>query len=99
MPATPSPTTSLHPSNNNRGHKMKHLPPLKLALYAGMILGFVMLESPVILLANRIEPVLLGMPFLLWWSLLWWAFLTAVFLVAYLTDWGSRSRHDTQAQR
>lgn len=79
---------------------MKHrLPPLKLALYAGMILGFVMLESPVIMLANYIDPIILGMPFLFFWNLVWWVFLTALFLVAYLTDWGSRTRHNAHIQR
>ncbi|WP_016853853.1 hypothetical protein [Halomonas smyrnensis] len=61
----------------------------KLAIYGGMLLGFVMLESPMILVANQIEPMVMGIPFLLLWSLGWWAFLTALFLVAYLTHWGS----------
>lgn len=69
---------------------LKHLPPLKLALYGGILLGFIMLESPAVMIANQIEPILLGMPFLFFWNLIWWAFLTALFLVAYLTDWGSR---------
>lgn len=71
---------------------MKRLPPLKLALYAAMILGFAMLESPMLLFANRVEPFNMGMPFLFFWNLLWWAFLTALFLVGYLTDWGSARR-------
>ncbi|AQU83793.1 MULTISPECIES: hypothetical protein [unclassified Halomonas] len=68
---------------------MKHLTPLKLSIYGGMILGFLMLESPAIMLANRIEPMLMGLPFLLVWNLFWWFLLTALFLVAYLTNWGS----------
>lgn len=68
---------------------MKHLTPLKLSIYGGMILGFLMLESPAIMLANRIEPMLMGLPFLLVWNLFWWFVLTALFLVAYLTNWGS----------
>ena len=70
---------------------MKYLPPLKLARYSGMLLGFFMLESPIIMLANRIEPMLMGLPFLLAWNLFWWFALTALFLVAYLTNWGSPS--------
>lgn len=68
---------------------MKYLTPLKLSIYGGMLFIFVMLESPVILLANRIEPMLMGIPFLLVWNLFWWFALTALFLVAYLTNWGS----------
>ncbi len=65
------------------------LPTKKLALYGGMILGFIMLESPLIMMANKVEPMIMGAPFLLVWNLGWWAFLTTLFLVAYLTNWGS----------
>lgn len=44
---------------------MKYLTPLKLSIYGGMIFSFFMLESPVIMLANRIEPMVLGIPFLI----------------------------------
>lgn len=69
----------------------KTLPPCKLAIYGGMVLGFLMLESPMILVANQVEPMIMGMPFFFIWNLGWWAFLTALFLVAYLTNWGSGS--------
>ena len=68
---------------------MKYLTPLKVSIYGGMIFSFFMLESPVIMLANRIEPMVMGFPFLLVWNLFWWFVLTALFLVAYLTNWGS----------
>ncbi|KPQ31059.1 hypothetical protein [Halomonas sp. HL-93] len=68
---------------------MKYLTPHKLALYGGIIFSFLMLESPVIMLANRIEPMVLGIPFLIVWNLFWWFVLTALFLVAYFTNWGS----------
>ncbi|MFN2411114.1 MAG: DUF3311 domain-containing protein, partial [Halomonas sp.] len=70
---------------------MKHLTPLKLSIYGGIIFSFLMLESPAIMLANRIEPMMMGMPFLLAWNLFWWLALTAIFFVAYLTNWGSPS--------
>ncbi|PCF95986.1 hypothetical protein [Vreelandella nigrificans] len=76
---------------------MKHLSPLKLSIYGGMILGFLMLESPAIMLANRIEPMLMGLPFLLVWNLFWWFVLTALFLVAYLTNWGSPTPSNNHA--
>lgn len=50
-----------------------------------------MLESPLILLANQVEPTIMGIPFFFVWNLGWWIFLTALFLVAYLTNWGSKS--------
>ncbi|WP_447044554.1 hypothetical protein [Vreelandella sp. H-I2] len=68
---------------------MKYLTPLKLSIYSVMLFSFLMLESPVIMLANRIEPMLMGIPFLLVWNLFWWFVLTALFLVAYFTNWGS----------
>jgi len=68
---------------------MKYLTPLKLSLYGGMLFSFIMLESPLIMLANRIEPTVMGLPFLLVWNLFWWFVLTALFLVAYFTNWGS----------
>ncbi|CAD5258925.1 MULTISPECIES: hypothetical protein [Halomonadaceae] len=68
---------------------MKYLTPLKLLIYSVMLFSFFMLESPVIMLANRIEPLLMGIPFLLVWNLFWWFVLTALFLVAYFTNWGS----------
>lgn len=55
-----------------------------------IILGLIMMESPILLLANRIEPIVLGMPFLLFWTLLWWGFCTIVFLIAYQTNWGKK---------
>ena len=61
----------------------------KFVIYSLMILGFVMLESPMILVANQVEPMIMNIPFFLLWNLGWWAFITILFLVAYVTDWGS----------
>lgn len=60
----------------------------RILFIAATVLGLIMLESPIILLANRAEPTVLGFPFLLAWVLFWWAFCTAVFLVAHLMNWG-----------
>lgn len=75
---------------------MRSIPPLKLVLYGGILLGFVMLESPLIMLANQVEPMVLGMPFFFFWNLAWWFAITVLFLIAYLTDWGSHTgrRHE-----
>src|SRR5690554_4950452 len=67
----------------------KTLSPRKLAIYGGMLLGFVMLESPMIMIVNKIDPMIMGAPFLFVWNLGWWAFLTGLFLLAYLMNWGS----------
>ncbi|MFQ3787544.1 hypothetical protein [Halomonas sp. A29] len=77
---------------------LRNLPPIKLALYGGILLGFIMLESPAVMMANQIEPMLLGMPFLFVWNLAWWGFITLLFLVAYLTDWGSRTTTNDSAR-
>ncbi|MBF7054627.1 hypothetical protein IOC61_15080 [Halomonas sp. KAO] len=75
------------------------LPTKKLAIYGGMLLGFIMLESPIVMVANKVEPMIMGAPFLLVWNLGWWAFITALFLVAYLTNWGSGSTSTAQRSR
>lgn len=54
------------------------------------ILGLVMLESPIILWANKIDPMVLGLPFLLFWVLFWWTFCTILFLIAYKFNWGKK---------
>ncbi len=58
-------------------------------LYFAILVGFIVLESPLILMANHATPFVLGLPFFLFWNLLWWAVLTLLFLVGYLTHWGS----------
>ncbi|WP_261763958.1 DUF3311 domain-containing protein [Marinococcus halophilus] len=52
-----------------------------------------MLESPIILIANRVEPFLLGMPFLVFWVFFWWLLCTCLFFVAYKTNWGRHSNN------
>lgn len=61
---------------------------LRIFLIAMPTIGLIMLESPILLLANSIEPVLLGFPFLIVWVLFWWAFCTIMFFIAYKMDWG-----------
>ncbi|MBT2600488.1 MULTISPECIES: DUF3311 domain-containing protein [Oceanobacillus] len=47
-----------------------------------------MLESPIILAANRVEPMIFGFPFLISWVLFWWLFCCVVLYIAYRTNWG-----------
>lgn len=63
----------------------------KVWLYIFIVLYFVMMETPLILLANKAEPFILGLPFFLFWNLLWWFIGTSLFLIGYLINWGSKS--------
>lgn len=67
-------------------------PKKKIMLYTMIIICFIIMESPLILLANKAEPFVLGLPFLIFWNLLWWFIGTVLFLVGYITNWGSRER-------
>ncbi|KMJ55466.1 DUF3311 domain-containing protein [Alkalihalophilus lindianensis] len=70
-------------------------PTKKKVLYSLIILSFIVMETPLILLANTTEPFVLGMPFFLFWNLLWWFVLTALFLIGYLINWGSKESSET----
>ncbi|CAM0553829.1 hypothetical protein EHLJMEHL_03923 [Vreelandella titanicae] len=72
---------------------MKYLTPLKLSIYSVMLFSFFMLESPVIMLTNRIEPLLMGIPFLLVWNLFWWFVLTALFWWPISPTGAAQHRH------
>lgn len=58
--------------------------------HIAVIFGLVMLVTPILLLANSVEPVIFGMPFLLTWVLCWWFFCTIILLFAYLNNWGKK---------
>lgn len=76
---------------------MKYLTPLKLSIYSVMLFSFFMLESPIIMLANRIEPMLMGIPFLLVWNLFWWFVLTALFFGGLFHQLGQpRTNHGSR---
>ncbi|WP_068676774.1 DUF3311 domain-containing protein [Oceanobacillus sp. Castelsardo] len=72
-------------------------PRKKIVLYSLIILFFIMMETPMIMLGNKVEPFVFGLPFLLFWVLLWWFICTALFLIGYLTNWGSKST-DTESK-
>ncbi|ERN51459.1 DUF3311 domain-containing protein [Alkalihalophilus marmarensis] len=67
----------------------KRYPKKKKILYSLIILCFIVLETPLILLANTTEPFVLGMPFFLFWNLVWWFVLTGLFFIGYMINWGS----------
>lgn len=59
--------------------------------HTAVIFGLIMLETPIVLLANNIEPVVFGLPFLIFWVLFWWLFCTIIFLIAYIKKWGKKN--------
>lgn len=72
------------------GEECRHLRKNKLGIFFHVvtIIGILMMESPIILLANRIEPKIFGFPFLIAWILFWWFICTLILLIAYQMDWG-----------
>lgn len=72
----------------------KKYPKRKIVLYTLILIGFIILETPLILLANKAEPFILGLPFFIFWNLFWWFILTVLFLVGYLTNWGSEGNEN-----
>lgn len=59
-------------------------------IYGILLIGFLSIEFPGILLINRIDPWILGLPFLYGFVLLIWAIMTLTLLYAALTAWGKR---------
>ncbi|MGI6766191.1 MAG: hypothetical protein ACOX4R_03115 [Lentihominibacter sp.] len=57
-----------------------------------IITGFCAIEFPgIFLVMGKIEPFILGMPFLYGYVFCWWLYLCMVFFYAYKTGWGKRS--------
>lgn len=59
-------------------------------IYGILLIGFLFIEFPGIFLINRIDPWILGLPFLYGFVLLIWAIMTLTLLYAALTAWGKR---------
>lgn len=57
-------------------------------IYGILLIGFLLIEFPGIFLINRIDPWILGMPFLYGFVLLVWTIMTLTLLYAALTSWG-----------
>ncbi|WZL73489.1 hypothetical protein QBE52_01790 [Clostridiaceae bacterium 35-E11] len=60
-------------------------------LWILIILGFAIMEFPGIYFINRIEPMILGMPFIYGFTMIMWAYMCIVLLIAYKTNWGKYS--------
>ena len=59
-------------------------------IYGILLIGFLSIEFPGIFLINRIDPWILGLPFLYGFVLLVWAIMTLTLLYAALTAWGKQ---------
>ncbi len=61
-------------------------------IWTMIILGFAVIEFPGILFINRIEPYLIGMPFLYGFVLVVWVNMCLVLGVAYYYNWGKKPK-------
>lgn len=54
-----------------------------------LIIGFAGMEFPgVFFFKDKVDPFILGMPFIYGYILCWWVYMCAVLLFAYKTRWG-----------
>lgn len=54
-----------------------------------LIIGFGAIEFPgIFLVMDKVEPFIMGLPFLYGYIFCWWIYLCAVFFYAYKTRWG-----------
>lgn len=60
-------------------------------IYGILLVGFLLIEFPGIFFINRIDPWVLGLPFLYGFVLFIWVIMTLTLLYAALTSWGKRS--------
>ncbi len=59
-------------------------------LWILILIGLAAIEFPGIFFINRIEPYLLGMPFIYGFVVLVWSYMCIVLLIAYKTKWGKK---------
>ncbi len=54
-----------------------------------LIIGFAAIEFPgIFFVMDKVEPFVMGLPFLYGYALCCWSYLCAVFFYAYKTKWG-----------
>lgn len=61
---------------------------MKKMIWLMLIAGLAAIEFPGIFFINRVEPYILGMPFLYGFVVVIWGFLCCVLWVAYRHHWG-----------
>lgn len=65
-------------------------------LWLLIILGFAAIEFPGIFFANRIEPRILGLPFIYGFTLIIWLYLCILMYVGYRMNWGFEDKKKKQ---
>ena len=69
---------------NNQNSKSS----LSKTLWILLIIGFAIMEFPGVFFINRIEPFVLGLPFIYGFTIVMWIYMSIVLFVAYKTNWG-----------
>ena len=64
----------------------------KAGIAALLLIGFGAIEFPgIFFVMDRVEPFILGLPFLYGYLLCWWLYMCAGFFYAYRTGWGKHA--------
>ncbi len=71
--------------SNKKQNKVKH------RIWLLLIIGFVLIEFPGVFFINRVQPYILGFPFLYGFVILVWIYMCFVLLYAYKCNWGEKS--------
>jgi len=62
--------------------------PGRTVIWVLLVIGFMIMEFPGVYFFNRIDPMILGLPFIYSFTIIMWAIMCLILLVAYLTNWG-----------
>ncbi|QEK12927.1 hypothetical protein FQB35_11660 [Crassaminicella thermophila] len=62
---------------------------IKKLLWSLIILGFLIMEFPGVFFINRIDPIILGFPFIYGFMLIMWLYMCIITFIGYKTNWGS----------
>lgn len=68
-------------------------------LWSLIIIGFAAIEFPGILLINRIEPRIFGLPFIYGFTLIIWFFLCILMYAGYRMSWGFQSHEQRKEKK
>lgn len=71
-----------------KGEKKSHL---KQFIWISLVIGFAIMEFPGIFLINKIEPFILGVPFIYGFTIIMWFYMCVVTFMGYITNWGRGS--------
>ncbi len=72
---------------NRRAHRVR-----KTIIIVLLVIGFGAIEFPgIFFVMDKVEPFIMGMPFLYGYIFCWWLYMCSVFFYAYRTGWGKHS--------